>query len=624
MQHRTRPLTTRAARLAAASALAVLALSGGTAGATPTPTPTPAPPAPPRCAADNVRWAGSSNTLYLTGPVACTLTELDKLVPKAPLDQPSPGVWTLGSNLRLGDGARLDLNGPDVGGDVRQLRLRSDGGGIVWVRAQWGTISLRRTSVTSWDAAANRPDTNAEDKRAFMHVRSYLDADGKTARQSRMDIVDSDVGFLGYHAAESYGLVWKVSGTPNPALFAKVDVLGDVTGSRLHDNWFGAYTYGANGMRWERNEIDHNAAYGLDPHDDSDALVIRDNYAHHNGAHGIICSQRCDHLVIERNRAIANGGHGIMLHRGVTASRVVGNEAASNADTGIALFESHDNLVEGNRVTGNLRGIRLSLGSARNVIRNNTVTGNTGHGLYFFKGSDTPTSGDGRPRGNRLAGNTVTGNGSALRLDDADDNVFTGNDFSGNAEGLVLRGGTGNRVEQVTDGAVVETYGRGGAVVETTLSGVRTVTVRQGDGARTVLADPRGQVFATEEQLSTTVTRAGSRLAMETGAIGGRSSVTGRQLWVQPAAGTVTVSPRGWSATGELLREWVATASAASQQRTWTLGGLPSGMAVTVIRDGKALATLTATGGTLRFADAPPDTAQHAYRVVPANSAATG
>lgn len=29
--------------------------------------------------------------------------------------------------------------------------------------------------------------------------------------ETRMDVIDSEVGYLGYHASESYGLVWKVS-----------------------------------------------------------------------------------------------------------------------------------------------------------------------------------------------------------------------------------------------------------------------------------------------------------------------------------------------------------------------------------------------------------------------------
>ena len=30
-------------------------------------------------------------------------------------------------------------------------------------------------------------------------------------REARMDIEDSEMGYLGYHGSESYGLTWKVS-----------------------------------------------------------------------------------------------------------------------------------------------------------------------------------------------------------------------------------------------------------------------------------------------------------------------------------------------------------------------------------------------------------------------------
>ena len=29
--------------------------------------------------------------------------------------------------------------------------------------------------------------------------------------ETRMDVIDSEIGYLGYHESESYGLVWKVS-----------------------------------------------------------------------------------------------------------------------------------------------------------------------------------------------------------------------------------------------------------------------------------------------------------------------------------------------------------------------------------------------------------------------------
>ena len=57
----------------------------------------------------------------------------------------------------------------------------------------------------------------------------------------------------------------------------------------------------------EGNEIDHNAGYGFDPHDDSDNLLIEGNNVHHNGWHGIIVSKRCDHGILRNNVSWNNG-----------------------------------------------------------------------------------------------------------------------------------------------------------------------------------------------------------------------------------------------------------------------------------------------------------------------------
>ncbi|MEK7153377.1 MAG: right-handed parallel beta-helix repeat-containing protein, partial [Patescibacteria group bacterium] len=254
------------------------------------------------CGLTNIRWASSSNTLYLSGPVTCTLSEIKAIRPTAPLDlvDSSNKTWYLRSNLVIEKGAKLVLHGSAIGGDVNELRLKSNNDSsatsIVWVRAQWGTIDIANTKITSWDAVANGPDTEySAYKRAFIRVRSFLESDGLTARESRMDIRASEIAYLGYYAAESYGLVWKVSGT-TAGRFDKVNVYGDVTDSHLHHNYFGMYTYGAYGMQITGNEVNNSVQYGIDPHDDSDYLTIENNNSHDNGTHGIICSQRCDHL----------------------------------------------------------------------------------------------------------------------------------------------------------------------------------------------------------------------------------------------------------------------------------------------------------------------------------------
>ncbi|MBX6313864.1 MAG: right-handed parallel beta-helix repeat-containing protein, partial [Isosphaeraceae bacterium] len=258
------------------------------------------------------------------------------------LVDPANHIWLLRANLKLEQGAELDLHGSSIGGDVDQLRLKSDADGIVWVRAGWGTIDIKDTAITSWDEAANGPDIDPNAPRAYIAARSYLDDDGVTAYESRMDIDASDIGYLGYHLEEAYGLSWKALGV-GPDVHSRLHVYGDVTNSRIHDNYFGAYTYGALGMHFLNNEVDHNAVYGLDPHDDSNFIDIEGNLVHDNGDEGIISSKRCNYLIIRNNISRDNNGNGILLHINSNDALVEGNQVLNNGDDGISLFDSHRN-----------------------------------------------------------------------------------------------------------------------------------------------------------------------------------------------------------------------------------------------------------------------------------------
>ena len=96
---------------------------------------------------------------------------------------------------------------------------------------------------------------------------------------------------LGYDAAESYGIAYKVRGfckdLSNPEIFDEVSVYGDILGSDIHHNYFGHYSYGHQGGNWSYNEMHDNIGYGFDPHDDSDYLTIHNNHVYNNGWHGI-------------------------------------------------------------------------------------------------------------------------------------------------------------------------------------------------------------------------------------------------------------------------------------------------------------------------------------------------
>lgn len=425
-----------------------------------------APQAQAAACSGQVRYASSTNTLYLASGTA-TLSDIVRVCPTAPLTKPAdaPNTWQLNANLVVQNGATLTLHGTKAGGDVDTLRLRSLSDGLAHhvsaITAQYGTIDIDSVSITSWDDEAGGPDTDTHVPdsapagsrgRAFIRVLSYLDADG-TARQSRMDITNSDIGYLGYYAAESYGIAYKARGCDidHQDVCDRLDVLGSQTGSRFHHNYMGTYTFGAYGMTFDRNEYDHNVTYGLDPHDDSDNLTITDNHAHDNGNHGIICSQRCDNLKIIGNESDHNGippytppgdddpsdnqVHGIMLHRGVTDTVVKDNDVHDQPNgAGIAVFDSSDNTITGNTVTRARYGLRYSVGSQNITTSDNTVTDSGLYAVFTYQGSDSPvyTNKTGRPADLTFTGNTFDGSaGNVLKLNQSDDLVFRGNTFTG-------------------------------------------------------------------------------------------------------------------------------------------------------------------------------------------------
>ncbi|GGY11364.1 hypothetical protein GCM10010358_74780 [Streptomyces minutiscleroticus] len=515
-----------------------------------------APPAGAAACTGQVRYASSTNTLYLTAGTN-TLSGILELCPNAPLVR-SGATWQLNASVVVQNGATLRLNGTGAGGDVNTLRLRSSASGdpsqVSSITAQYGTIDINGVKVTSWDEAKKGPDTDPEAAggkrgRAFIRALSYLDADG-TARESRMDIKDSDLGYLGYYAAESYGVSYKARGCGTDAqdVCERLKVRGSQTGSRFHHNYMGTYTFGAYGMTFDGNEYDHNVMYGLDPHDDSDHLKITGNHAHHNGTHGIICSQRCDNLEIVGNEVNDNGVppyvppgdddpsdnqvHGIMLHRGVTDTVVRDNYVHDHPNgAGIAVFDSSDDTVTGNRIERARYGLRYSVGTRDITTSDNTVTDSGLHAVYTYKGSDAPayTNSTGRPGGLTFSGNTFDGaEGEAMRLNDGDDLTFRDNTFTGAF-------GTGP-VTQRTRGTVIE----GGSAPASMAYSVKGDTTTPGG---ITFRNPSGAVPVRLDAYSTATFVAGG---LEPGAsyrltAGGTTVATGKA----DADGVVTLRAEG-------------------------------------------------------------------------------
>ena len=572
------------------------------------------------------RWSAGSYRIYITGPGSATLSDLKAGMPGALVTQVTPGVWHLRANLVMENGARLVLHGTKIGGDCNELRLQSNNDGLpnayVHVTADWGTIDIRSTKITSWDDAMNGPDTESGAlRRAFIRVRSSLGPDN-APRESRMDVIDSEVGYLGSHDAEAYGLTWKVIENTNrfygdiKNLYNFVDVYGDIRHSRVHHNYFGHYSFGSFGQHLADNEMDHNVGYGFDPHDDSDYLVVENNNVHHNGWHGIIASQRCNNIIIRNNTSWNNGRNGIMLHRYCNDSLIENNRSFHNGDSGIALFDNNTTIVRGNVCIGNFNsGIRLSVGPADNLIENNEFGNGANFGIYLYKGGDLPFPGeDGHPKRNRFVKNHVHHNANVgLLLTTSDDNLFAGNIFEANAGDLVLVNGLRNRFESnaIPREVEVRTQGAPDVLASTFARNQPALAIALDDFSTMTFEDAGNRIFDPEESgiATTTRTNSGSTLTLAAAQISRASYVQTRNLQVTPDAGTANVTMLVWNLAGNLPKRWLTQASATTRRINYKIGDLTPGVDYLVVRNNVELKYTSDAQGFITISDLAVTTA---------------
>lgn len=357
-----------------------------------------------------------------------SLAEVAQLEPAA--FGTAEGGLLVRANLEVPAGATLvlDAQTPDV-------RLASSAAGFTTLISRGGAVRITgdeatEVRVSSWDETTGAPDTDKRDGRSFVLMVG-----------GRMDVDRARVEHLGFGTGTSSGMAWR--GAPPTLGVAGPKAEGDVTRSVFANNWFGAYTYEAQGMRWAGNTFADNDAYGFDPHDLSNDFVVEQNVAHGNGRHGFIFSRGCDRNVLRDNVAYDNRGHGFMIDDGRT-------EDAPFADANV--LPSNDNLIEGNRAYDNDgSGIEIE-GGTGNVVRDNlvegnhvgirikndaeaTITGNTVNDsrLYGVDVLDTARSAE-------ITGNTITGGWASIGLGDEGLATREGNTVSGASAPLVIAG----------------------------------------------------------------------------------------------------------------------------------------------------------------------------------------
>ena len=381
----------------------------------------------------NVSYDSGTNTIVLGAGAPADLPAISRALgqPSA-LRELAPGEWLLAANLRVERGATLHIAGPAA----YRLRLRSDEGGFVWIKALGGQITFTATCVTSWDAGRASVDKNYDDGRAFVLAR-----DG-----ALMNINDSELSYLGYDANESYGVAWRLAGTTGTAM-----------NSRFGYNFYGLYSFEASDLVIRGNEVHHSLRYGIDPHTRSSHLLIEGNSSHHNGKHGIILAEECADSVIRANTVYSNTLHGIVLYQGSDNNLVEGNVSYGNELQGINVNNASNNTIRANTVFGNAEaGIGVGQDSHGTQITGNNVHDNLKDGIYLYSDAistvlrDNIVSGSARygvyvkSKGNQIvSGNQVFGNavGVYLNVADAPEISRSDNRIENNREADIRSGG---------------------------------------------------------------------------------------------------------------------------------------------------------------------------------------
>ena len=599
-----------------------------------------------------INYAQSSETIYLEGCGAVyTLSDIaaDPMISTDELELVDAvnKVWLLKVKMRVQEGATLNVIGDASGGDANWLQLRSEPNDSIWLKSRSGAIYFEDTKLTSWDPGENDYDMDLTDGRSYVSARTYLDWGRATAPatpcdvnggtrepyEARMDIIRSEMAYLGYQAGESYGTNWKVyspndgseyvdSSDPNfRMLFERADVFGSVIDSHIHHNRFGTFTWGGYCMEFLNNIYEDNESYGLDPHDDSDFLVIDNNIFRNNGNHGFICSKYCSNLIITNNEAYGNVNNGMMLHRLVNNAVFTGNYSHDNSDSGLAIFDSHDNLLEDNRFENNGKaGIRFSVSSSGNVLISNTITTiaesvtGDGYGLYFYDGSDIPTNGgDGRTKNNVVQDMHITSYKEVVvRVREGENNTFEDVTIRAlsTSPDIVYRfaPGYGNRVIRpiFTPDSIIATHYRSDGGTENTIidQELDTPFEYRAENADDVhLFDSRNYVwFTTNDGLTTTANPISTTLEFNGVDVDEYETITTLDFIVEPTSGDVEITPTQWQTTTPYTRTWTAESSNSSGPVLHELGGFAPDACFEVTVDGVLLTSgFTSATGRVSF-----------------------
>lgn len=233
----------------------------------------------------DITFDESSKTIYVEGRGSIvTLPKIyNALNHGSILEKLNNKEWLLKTNLLVRKGVILIIDDSDVS----WLKLKSGKNGFVWLQSNSGDISIKNTKITSWDEENQAPDTNYEDGRSFILAR----------QNGRMDIMNSELSFLGYEDGLKSGVAWHTTGN-NPTNYL---ITGQVLDNKFYNNYSSIYLSGTTEMIVSNNEIAYNVQYGINIRKGANNLFIKNNLIHDNGDYGIIVPKQFFNNVITDN-----------------------------------------------------------------------------------------------------------------------------------------------------------------------------------------------------------------------------------------------------------------------------------------------------------------------------------
>lgn len=429
---------------------------------------------------------GANYTLVLTSrSEPYTVEDLLGLAPQTFVRQPD-GAYLLSENIVVDLGATLNLG---AAGGLR-LQMASDEQGFVSIVNYGGRLNIQGTTgapaeIASFDRQTGQPDGVTDDGRA------YLRSVG-----GQISIKHAEISSLGFWSGRTGGLA--LTGTDRPTGGA-LDELGQpldlgerdpvgaaepdgpaVEGNRrsalgevlpsgrlpvptvdvdspeysfvsaaisdteVHDNAFGIFVSGANGLDIRESSFSRNLVGGIVLHRYVVNAVVEATEALDNGQDGVVLSRATTGIVLSEIRANENGRNGITisgqpLANGPNATgmgvesygnnSLANSQASRNGRYGVEVLGGRNVALLANDVDANRMGIVVREAAESVDVVGNQVDDSISQGIAVRDGVTGAT----------VSGNIVTGGETSLYIRDSvatvDSNTLT--DAANHAVSLV-------------------------------------------------------------------------------------------------------------------------------------------------------------------------------------------